>query len=79
MESICINSVGLIIDIIGVILIFLFGITPTLNLEGAVFLIAEQEDEKVKKKAKIYKGLSILGLILVFLGFVFQLIGNLIK
>jgi len=72
-------SIGLVVDMIGVILIFLFGISPSLNLKGAVSLIAEQVDEEGKKKAKIYKGLSILGLIFVFSGFLFQFIGNLIK
>ena len=72
------NSIGLIIDIIGVILIFLYGISPMLDVKGTVFLVAEQEDEVEKKKAKKFQCISRFGLIMVIVGFFLQLTSNLI-
>jgi len=42
------NSIGLVTDIIGVILIFYYGISPMLNVNGTVFLAAEHVDEDKK-------------------------------
>jgi predicted ABC-type exoprotein transport system permease subunit len=74
-----INSIGLVIDIIGVILIFYYGITPMIDENGTVLLAIEQEDDNLKKKAKKFNFLSRLGLILIVIGFVCQLSSNFIK
>ncbi len=72
------NSLGLIIDIIGVILIFCYGISPMLDVNGSVYFVSEQVDEDEKKKAMKYKSLSRLGLMMVIVGFILQLISNFI-
>jgi len=74
-----INSIGLILDIIGVVLIFFFGIPRKIDSSGYIFLAVEEEDEKEKKSGKLYNILSHLGLILVFIGFALQLLSNFMK
>ena len=71
-----INSAGLVIDIIGVVLIFFFGISPMIDSEGSVFITLEQRDELEIRKAKKYKCISRFGLILIALGFIAQIISN---
>lgn len=73
------NSIGLVLGMIGVGLVFFYGISPMIDSDGAVFMIAEHEDENEKKRAKKYNCLSRLGLILIFIGFVLQLSSNFIK
>jgi ABC-type phosphate transport system permease subunit len=64
---------------IGVVLVFYYGISPMINSNGASFMTTENEDENEKKKAKKYNCLSRLGLILIFIGFIFQLLSNFTK
>ena len=71
-----INSVGLGLDIIGVILIFFYGISPMIDTEGSTFLIVETRSETEIKKAKKYKRLSRFGLTLIVFGFIAQIISN---
>ena len=73
------NSIGLVLGMIGVVLLFFYGISPMIDSDGTVFLAAEQEDENEKKKAKKYNCFSRLGLILIFIGFILQLSSNFIK
>ena len=80
METCTILSVvGLSFDMIGVIIIFLFGISPKLDIEGQTYIITGAIDNAEIKKAKIYKRLSWTGLFLVFIGFFIQLLSYLIK
>ncbi len=71
-----INSLGLILDIFGAILIFLFGISPNISREGHINLILEQEDTSEKEKAKKYDSYSRIGMYLLIAGFILQLISN---
>ncbi len=70
-----INSIGLALDILGVILLFKFGLPsefytpPKLLLEGGL----SKEEEEKNKKIKFWAHMGLTSLIL---GFVFQLIGN---
>lgn len=73
--SYILNSIGLIFDIVGVILIFIFGISPSIDRSGSVSL-SLGTDEKEKQKANVYDRYSRAGLILVVVGFTLQLIGN---
>ncbi len=73
------SIVGLSLDMIGVIFIFLFGISPKLDLEGHTYLITGAINDDEIRKAKCYKRLSWTGLILVFFGFFLQLLSYLIK
>lgn len=80
-----INSIGLLCDIAGAIIIFKFGLPPAIEknrtghidiIDGSGFNTNRQneidEDNKYKKWNKI-------GLILLILGFVLQLVSNFIK
>lgn len=71
-----VNSTGLGLDIIGVILIFFFGIPPKIDREGYVHIIAEQTDVEEKRKVQLYDRLSNAALILIIVGFILQLASN---
>jgi hypothetical protein len=75
-----INSIGLALGILGAILLFFYG-PPALNItrKGGEFLnfYSTPSPEIVaqnKKKYDRYQFFSKLGVVLIFLGFVFQLI-----
>ncbi|MDD5456572.1 MAG: hypothetical protein PHV30_06015 [Candidatus Margulisbacteria bacterium] len=72
------NSLGLILDIVGACMIFKFGLPENINKEGHSHLILEQIDEKEKKKAQNYDSFSVVGLSLLIFGFLLQLISNFI-
>jgi len=70
------STVGLLLDMIGVGLIFFFGISSVFELSGHQMIVTkEQNNLEVKKEAR-FKRYSRIGLILIFLGFSFQIIGN---
>jgi hypothetical protein len=73
----CLSIIGLTLDMLGVVLIFFFGISPKLDTEGNIYIIAGQVDEQESKKAKMYKKFSWFGLALVFICFALQLLGYL--
>ncbi|MBI9068744.1 MAG: hypothetical protein JEZ09_15725 [Salinivirgaceae bacterium] len=67
-------NIGLIIDIIGVILLYLFGMPEALFNHGNFFHdFRSKEDISYINMAKY---LSILGIILLIVGFALQIIGN---
>lgn len=76
MTSYCLNIIGLSLDIVGVILLFFFGLPPSISRDGTNFIILEQKDEKEAKRAKIYDFLSRIALILLVVGFFLQIIAN---
>ena len=71
-----VNSLGLILDIFGVILIWRFGLPEQVNRRGESALLLEQTDESEKAKAARYDKWSRCGLWLILGGFFLQLIGN---
>lgn len=71
-----INSFGLLLDIVGAILIFQFGLPEPISRRGAQYLITEQSDEGERKKASRFDLLSKVGLGLLVTGFVFQLVSD---
>ena len=73
-----VNSVGLALDIVGVVFIWRYGLPEPLSRTGATYLIAEQADETEKAKAAKYDLLSKIGLGLIIGGFVLQLASNFI-
>lgn len=73
-----VNSLGLILDIIGALLLLKYGIPNKIDPEGHINLILEQEDEAEKGKAKVYEKRSDIAVILIILGFVLQLVSNFI-
>lgn len=76
MTAACINDIGLLLDIIGAILLFKFGLPASISREGHIHLITEQVDEEEKKKGKLYDKWGKIGLGLLVIGFIFQLISN---
>ncbi len=79
------NTIGLLLGIVGVIIIFIWG-PPQPTLEEGIGLGLEdntpinesgktvkQHNGEIRQKRKRYNRLSRTGLVLVFLGFLFQL------
>jgi hypothetical protein len=73
-----VNSIGLVLDIIGAILLIKYGIPNKIDPEGTVHLDLEGEDQSEIKKARIYQKWSNMAISLIILGFVLQLISNFI-
>jgi len=74
--STLVDSIGLVVDLVGAWLLLKFGLPPRLDPEGHVHLIAEQVDTSEIEKATCYARRSRFGVLLLFLGFAFQLISN---
>ena len=69
------SDLGLFADMVGAILLYLFGISPQLSRDGSVMLSAgTSRTEKIK--AQRYELFARLGMILVFFGFILQWIGD---
>ena len=77
MSNTSFSAFGLILDIIGVILLWRFGLPPSIDRGGAEYLVSGAADEEEVKMARFYDRLSHIGIGLVILGFVFQLAGTL--
>jgi hypothetical protein len=65
-----VNSAGLVLDIVGGILLFVYGLAPQLDPKGAV-LLKVGEDEEEKRLYKVFKRRSDIGIWLVIIGFGF--------
>ena len=77
--KVIINSFSLLLDILGAITIFKFGIPEKIDKNGHQYLILEQTNEVEAKKAKYYEIYSYIGLTMLLFGFILQLISNFIK
>jgi len=71
-----VNSVGLVLDITGVVLLFKFGLPAEISRTGAIHIITEQHDEDEVRKARKYDRLGRFGLGLLVAGFTLQLASN---
>ena len=71
-----INSLGLFLDIVGVVILFKFGLPASISREGAVFLTTAETDEEEKAKANKYDRWSKFGLLLLIGGFALQIASN---
>ena len=69
------GDIGLISDLLGAVLLFVYGIAPLLSKDGSMSLSAGTSDY-LKRKAEKYELLSRLGVLLIVVGFAFQLLGN---
>jgi hypothetical protein len=67
-----VGSIGLILDIIGVCILFKFGF-PQPDLDGGNKLIWGK-DPSVENKRKKYVAMSVIGLVCLIAGFCFQLL-----
>lgn len=72
----CVNSFGLLLDIVGVVLIWRFGLPEPISRSGAKYLVTGQTDEAEKAKAERFHNLSKIGLGLLIAGFALQLVSN---
>jgi hypothetical protein len=72
------NSLGLIINILGSIIILRYGLPNRINPEGHTSIILQQVDQNEINKAKTYKTISSAGVILLIIGFLLQLASNFI-
>lgn len=70
----CLNIIGLILNILGTVLLYFFGLPNRVDPTGAVNIVGEGVDEEEVQRAKIYGRLSALALSLLGIGFVLQLI-----
>jgi hypothetical protein len=77
--STIVNSIGLILDIAGVVLVWRYGLPESVSREGAQYIITEQTDERERMKAARFDLLSKIGLGLIIGGFALQLASNFIK
>ena len=78
MSAACINSVGLFLDIGGVILLFFFGL-PSRVSEGPPYLSFGEDPDSTKqrkKQRKRYQRVSWFALGLLVVGFALQIVSN---
>jgi hypothetical protein len=70
---------GLALDIAGVILLFFFGLPPSIDRTGAVRYAAPRKDENEIRKGRIYDSLGRAGLLLILIGFTLQAVPYICK
>ena len=68
---------GLILDILGALLLWRYGLPPDIRRGGVVHLIAEHTDDAEARKAARFDRLSHVGIALLALGFALQRMGTL--
>jgi len=71
-----ISSIGLILDIIGAIIIYKFGLPENVDRSGTTYLISDEVDKNEKDKAKKYDRNSSWGISFLIIGFMLQGISN---
>ena len=73
----CVSSVGLVLDIVGVSLLFKYGLSPELRESGGSVLVwgGGMSSEEAKEYRR-YKRMSRIALGLLVVGFVLQIVGN---
>jgi hypothetical protein len=70
------NIIGLLLNIFGVMMIYLYGLPEEISRSGHIYWVTGGEDRQEKEKAKRYDRWARLGLISLFLGFIIQLLSN---
>jgi hypothetical protein len=73
-----VNSIGLLLGIIGTRLIWLYGLPASIDRRGQVGRITDDVDEEQIRKGKAYDFKSHLGFRLLVGSFVVQLVSNFI-
>ena len=69
-------TIGLVLDIAGVVLLFFFGLPSKVSPHRRAYRLLESSSEEPEEKFRLYKIMSNIGLILLILGFSFQIAGN---
>lgn len=70
------NSIGLCLDIIGVLMLFKFGLPEDVRRDGAYFLAIGKQNKEAEK-AKRYDCFAKVALMLIVVGFILQFIHSL--
>jgi len=72
-----ISSIGLIFDIGGVAMLFLYGLPSQLKEHGGSILLEEKGEESMKREKENGKIMfkARIGLTLILIGFILQLVG----
>lgn len=73
------NLVGLSLDFIGVIGLFIYGIPPEVSKDGQMFFVFEQSDQNEAKKYIKYRIRSKIAIIVVGLGFILQILSAIMR
>lgn len=76
--QVLVNSLGLILDIIGAYLLFRFGLPPSIDRTGANHLVGGGTDNEEVEKGKLYDSRSAIGFELLIFGFVLQLVSDIL-
>lgn len=74
----CINSIGLVLDIVGAGLIWKFGLPAEISRTGAIYRVEEGKDEAEKARARFYDRVSWWAFLMLVAGFALQLCSNFI-
>ncbi|MEQ1560647.1 MAG: hypothetical protein ABL933_17130 [Methyloglobulus sp.] len=78
MNNATISVIGLCFDIIGVILLWKFGLPPEVSRSGASYLQVQSDDESEKTKGRLYDCIAHAAILLIVLGFALQAVGTLL-
>lgn len=70
------NILGLVLVMVGVLVLFAFGMPFRVPTGGATFYIAEQKDEREAKIDLLFKALGYLGIVFVVVGTLCQIAAN---
>ncbi|MCF1193125.1 hypothetical protein LRR18_16170 [Mangrovimonas sp. AS39] len=76
MDCNLLNSIGLVLDIIGVIMLFKYGLPADVSKDGTVGLALQETNYDDIRKWKKYNFWSRFALGLLVLGFLLQIISN---
>ena len=73
-----VNSIGLILDIAGVGLLFKYGLQADVTEKGGTTILfgGGKSDEEAKREYRFYKRMSRFGLGCLMVGFALQLVSN---
>ena len=74
--AVLVNSAGLILDIVGAVLVWRYGLPKAISRTGASHLILEETDEGEIAEARRYDRIAQLGIGLLIAGFCLQLVSN---
>jgi len=71
-----VNSVGLVLDIIGVLLLFKFGLPESVDRTPVLRAAPHQHPESERRKVVVYDRWSRVGVTALVVGFIFQAVSN---
>jgi len=75
-----INNIGLVGDIIGVVLVFRYAVSPLVKEEDINLIVASAEAvQKLEKKQRKYTKRAKIGVGFMVIGFTLQIVSNLVK